>query len=594
MIAGGGDASSAQEDSQSLMLSNGNGNAAEMTSQRAEGGEDDEPRATEREAETQDLESLEDFEGVKVRAPATKRCHSCCRVENNVYMTTLLCLINMFLFADQNLLAPELSEIGREFGFTPVERDRYLGGNVALVFFVVGGVTSLLVGYLSDSVNRVYTMVLVVFIGETGCLMTYWVSNYTELLVARAVTGVSVGGAVPLSYSLFGDLWRTTKRGTVVALAGIAMGVGVGFGQIVAGIAGPTLGWRVPFVMVAVPAYFLALVLLVTTQEPRRGTKEEILNQVAASSSIVYSERITWQKVKVLLSCNTVVLLLIQGLPGSLPWGVMIVYFNDFLSTELGISVELSTVVVLLYGIGIVLGQVWAGWLTDRWFLHRKRSITLGMGASTILGGVPVILMLYGANWLPVWAFFLLTIPAGFLAGIPGSVLRTLMLNVTVPEVRGTAFAILNLVDDLGRGLGPFFVSFIIAAFPDNRRDALAISISGWLVCGILLGATVFSLEADVHSVDQRILRNYLKRHPSGNTTTMAENYLLDRANGDREEVQHELEFARSQSRMPDDDLYEEIAADDHEADENGGVSENEARRNGRVEPTSDVEMTLR
>lgn len=513
----------------------------------------------------------------------------CFPVNNNLYVTVLLCLINIFLFADQNLLAPELSTIASDFGFNEVERDRYLGGNVALVFFLVGGVTSIVVGYLSDSVNRIYTLVAIVLIGETGCLVTYWVTSYEQLLVARAVTGISVGGTVPLCYSLFGDLWPTRKRGTVVAVAGVAMGFGVGFGQIIAGITGPLLGWRTPFLIIAIPAYVLALILIMTTRDPRRGTKEEVLTQLVSANDIIYSERITCSKLKVLLSCKTVVLILLQGLPGSLPWGVMIVYFNDFLSSEYDISVELSTVIVLLYGVGIVMGQLLAGWLTDRWFVHRKKAITLGMGSATILGGVPVLFMLYGAGWLPVWAFFILTIPAGFLAGIPGSVLRTLMLNVTVPEVRGSAFAILNLVDDLGRGLGPFFVSFIIEAMPDRRRDALAISVSGWLICGLMLGATVFTLDSDVRSVDKRILHNYLKRHPGESTEYLVQEYLLEHNSTDREEALREIASARG--HLPDDELYEAISAEDREIEPS---RRGRGERDVRVDPASDVELTLR
>jgi len=437
----------------------------------------------------------------------------CCKVKGRVYQTALLCMINVFLFADQNLLSPQLTAISREFGFTPVERDRKLGGDVALYFFLTGAISSLVAGCLIDSVNRIWTLAIVVIIGESACLATFWVKTYNQLLVARALTGVSIGGSIPASFSLLGDLYETTSRGKVVSVLGISMGFGVGLGQMIAGLLGPSLGWRVPFAIVAVPAFFLAIVLVCTTRDPKRAQKEEVLTQVAGDKEIIYTERITIGKFVSLFSSPTVALMLLQGLPCSLAWGVLLIYMNDFLSQALGISVELSTLIVLSYGVGIVLGQLWGGWLADRWFLRHKKLLSLVMGSFVVLGGVPIILMLYETSQ-PLWIYFVLAAPGGFLAGAPSAIMRALLLNVTLPEIRGTAFAVLNLVDDLGRGVGPYFVSLIIEAFPGRRVDALAISISTWLVGGILLACTVFTLERDVANVDSKLLEQFIQNHP--------------------------------------------------------------------------------
>lgn len=53
------------------------------------------------------------------------------------YSSLLICLTVFFLFADQNLLAPNLSLIAAEFSFNDMERDEKLGGNISFGFFVV-------------------------------------------------------------------------------------------------------------------------------------------------------------------------------------------------------------------------------------------------------------------------------------------------------------------------------------------------------------------------------------------------------------------------------------------------------------------------
>ncbi len=54
-------------------------------------------------------------------------------------------------------------------------------------------------------------------------------------------------------------------------------------------------------------------------------------------------ERISWRKVAVLLRCPSNVLVIGQGLPGSLPWGMILTFFNDFLSQNKGFTVQVRT-----------------------------------------------------------------------------------------------------------------------------------------------------------------------------------------------------------------------------------------------------------
>jgi MFS family permease len=76
------------------------------------------------------------------------------KLSDRRYITILLSTAVVFLFADQNLLAPNLSLIANEFHFNDQEKDEKLGANIALGFFIVGGPIALLAGYYADLVNR--------------------------------------------------------------------------------------------------------------------------------------------------------------------------------------------------------------------------------------------------------------------------------------------------------------------------------------------------------------------------------------------------------------------------------------------------------
>lgn len=50
----------------------------------------------------------------------------------------LFSITTVLLFADQNLMSPNLTAMAEEYGFTDEERDVKLGGDIALAFWVLG------------------------------------------------------------------------------------------------------------------------------------------------------------------------------------------------------------------------------------------------------------------------------------------------------------------------------------------------------------------------------------------------------------------------------------------------------------------------
>lgn len=134
------------------------------------------------------------------------------------------------------------------------------------------------------------------------------------------------------------------------------------FPQFLAALVGPATDWRLPFVLVAAPSLLAALLMLLTTREPPRGACEEAMqaharaafassdDPLAASAVSPYSEKITWTKVRLLLKVPSNWLIFVQGLPGSLPWGMFISFFNDYIQIKNDFSPGLATLIVSLFG----------------------------------------------------------------------------------------------------------------------------------------------------------------------------------------------------------------------------------------------------
>lgn len=98
------------------------------------------------------------------------------------------------LYADQNLMAPNLTAIARDFGMSDQERDRWavcaagtrsrdpvsltssapspprskLAGQISVVFFLVGAPAAVIAGYLCGVMDRRLLLLICVLLGEVG------------------------------------------------------------------------------------------------------------------------------------------------------------------------------------------------------------------------------------------------------------------------------------------------------------------------------------------------------------------------------------------------------------------------------------------
>ncbi len=423
-----------------------------------------------------------------------------------------------------------------------------------MAFFVLGAPIALLVGALTDSFNRRNLFVAVIALGEGPCLATAYVRSYAQLFAMRALTGISVGGSLPLLFSLLGDLVPPARRSAVSAGVGIAQGAGVALGQVLAGYVGAAHGWRLPFVLVAVPALVLSLTVLLCVEEPRRGAQEAGL-AAPDERAAEYRERIEWRKVRHIFAIRTNLLAFAQGVPGCVPWGVMNTcaaqrsaaprarvcarvrasltrpaprnartrsYFADYMAQDRGLGVASATSMVVIFGAGSVVGSL-VGGAGGQWLYNRTPG-ALGalMAATTAAGALPLLYVVNAASLSGASGMAFLGGVLSCVTGAParrqtraraqaltrpprapGTNVRAVLIGVNAPETRGTVFAIFNLMDGLGKGLGPAAVASLINAH--GRRYAFNVSLSMWLLCGVLLAGIAVTLGDDERALQQRL-----------------------------------------------------------------------------------------
>lgn len=337
-------------------------------------------------------------------------------------------------------------------------------------------------------------------------------------------------------------------RHIVSALVSGGLGAGISIGQAVAGYMGPVFGWRLPFLVVSVPALICAFLVYFTVKDPERGAMEKVyldedrrtggtgvvaLVPVTSRTSLVNNEtysdedtkdgndsqseysrskrtnkasgtKLSWRhhlRTSIsLMSTKTVALSLIQGAPGCIPWGIINVFLNDYLSEDRGFSVQAATTVLMLFSIGYGVGLFVGGAGGKMLYKIDVRLPALLAGGTAIVGCFP---LWYLINGVDVDTPFPIVAASAIVTGLgsapTGPIIKATLTNVTLPRARGQAFALFNLFDDFGKGLGPFFVSLLIVRF--GRTLAFNIGVLGWIFCGIANLAIFFTVAHDEHEV---------------------------------------------------------------------------------------------
>lgn len=417
----------------------------------------------------------------------------------------LLALVTALLFADQNLMAPNLTQIAAEFGFDAVERDTKLGSLLSAAFFLVGGVVSLGAGWLTDRWSRKWLFVGVVLVGEIPCVMTGFVRSYGELFVARMLTGIGLGAALPLLYSLLGDYFSARARAAASAVTTFAMGAGIAGGQILAGAVGPVHGWRLPFVLVAAPNFLLVVLVALLMREPRRGQAEEVLGEAGAVRETIPGHVTLVGSWKAVLKVRTNALLLLQGLPGCVPWGMLFTFWNDYFAQDKGLGVGPATWLVMVVGGAVIAGSLLGGLWGNHLYRRDPRLVPLMCGVAAIAGVVPTVLLINapvhtGGGAPPMGMLTVIGAAMGLVISLPSANIRAMLVNVNPPEARGAVFGLFNLADDLGKGLGPFLIGPLVVAL--GRTGAFNVAAGLWVVCGGLLLAARGTFPEDQRAME--------------------------------------------------------------------------------------------
>ena len=386
------------------------------------------------------------------------------------------------------VLFPEIRDwFGTDLGTT------ILLGNVASLLTFLAAVP---IGFIADRVKRTWFVGIgaIIWAGFSVAIGLSW--SILALSAFRFGAGVGKAMEAPRS-SLLADYYPPKVRGTVFAFAGLGVPLAAFVAPTLAGVVYDLTGlWQIPFLIVAVPGFVIAFVVMARLREPVRGEQErralgadeEAALTEATPPSLAESLRATF-------GVRTLRRLFI-GLPfvvGSV--SIIAPLLSEVMDDRFGLSPSARGVIGSISQPFAIIGVVVGGSLANRLIRTRPSHVMLFLGGLTFATGVSLALIgIMPKSLLPLLVVFQI-VQAGTAAVLSPSAAAVLSI-VVPPRVRGFAGGVMAVCIALGVA-----ISLVVAPFANQWGASGGLAALAGIFC---IGALIWMSAAGGVEADMR------------------------------------------------------------------------------------------
>lgn len=350
------------------------------------------------------------------------------------FVVALLVPVALLNYMDRQMLAAmktsvmtDIPDIGTEANW----------GKILAFFKWTYAILSPIGGYLADRFSRRHVIAGSLVAWSAVTWATGHVTTFEQLLVTRAVMGISEAFYIPAALALISDFHAGPTRSRAVGMHQMGIYAGV----ILGGFSGyaadhPSLGWRWMFDICGVlgVVYAFPLFFLLRNAPPRPG------QAVEADVSPVGALR------ELLGNPSFLLLVLYFTLPAMAGW-IVRDWMPAILKAEFGIGQGKAGVSATLYWmLACIFGAVLGGWLADRW---TRRTIR-GRIYTSAIGNVLIVISMFGVGYSPRWGLlwvaivFLMVFGLGW--GFFDANNMPILCQIARPHLRATGYGLMNLV----------------------------------------------------------------------------------------------------------------------------------------------------
>lgn len=404
------------------------------------------------------------------------------------------------------------------------------------LFVLVSACFALMWGYFTDRIDRGKVIMAGAFSWTIGMLLTAFSTSYQMLLMSRALSGAGLGCVLPVGYSIISDAIPPEERsgwfGTLAILSSISNGIG----QALSSFLGPILSWRFPFLLLAGISGFI-IIFLFFVKIPSRGASEHELLDLA-EVSLEYIYKISKEDLKLIVKKKTNRYLIIQGFFFIVP-GTIFVYFLTsmltlyyFAGLPIEIRLQTATIFAGMVGIGYILGNIILSRLGDVLFKRNKKN-RARLAVFCMIATIPLcLLMLFFIQPIDVsklninypnpiptdkiahyifltigevfrvypnyGLYFVFALIGSTLSSGPVANRNAVMIDVNMPEHKGTAASFFNLSEQIGKGI-TLLISFVLISMLGSIYNMMVFSVFFWIPAAALWFVASRHVEEDMN-----------------------------------------------------------------------------------------------
>ena len=398
-------------------------------------------------------------------ASATKPTRSA-SIAGATIALVLLTALNFVNYIDRYILPGVQEQIKGEFHLS----DEHIG-TLTFWFMLAYMFTSPITGWLGDRFPRKPMIVIAALFWSAINFFTATVTSYDSLNIRHAALGVGEASFGIFAPALLSDFYPEDQRNRVLTIFNVAIPVGAALGYLVGGTVGEHFGWRMSFIVSAVPGVIIALLIVFLMKEPARGASQH--EKAKLEKGTVLSLLKNKAYLGSILGYAAVTFSL-----GGISW-----WMPSFLQRVEGRSQSsaafLMGAITVVTGLG---GTITGGVIAQKWSRTNSKALYLVPAISAALAVPPALLCFFGPKSLTLPGLAV----AIFLIFLGTGPVNAATMNAVRPEIRATAMAgQLFIIHALGDAISPR----IIGAVSD--RSNLNFGLGSTLIT-LLLASIIF------------------------------------------------------------------------------------------------------
>lgn len=349
------------------------------------------------------------------------------------YVLIIMMLVYTISIADRYVLSTLLGPISDELNLTDTGAAS-LGIPLAL-FYVTMGIP---LSWLCDRTNRRNLLAASVAVWSFMTALTGFTRGYIDLLLARIGVGIGEAGGTPACNSIIADYFPANRRSMAMTVFALGAPIGAWLGTDIAGMVSTIHGWRSAFMVLGIPGILLALIIMVTIKEPKRG-RLDIVDEEKAPT-VMETLKFIWSQKSAVHAMTG------AGLSAFWGWGLMWftpLFLQRTYGMDEGAAGSLLGEIYLVGGIG---ASLITAYVVARPSYTDPRKISRLLAVVTAVATLPSFLAYYTHDLTFAKFMWWLFIPAIYFYIGPA---MALCQNLAAPKMRAMAIAISLLIANL-------------------------------------------------------------------------------------------------------------------------------------------------